>query len=455
MQPTGHLSAKIAGTGSFSMLWIQPNPLKPAVRNQRRRNNKMETYNSFKVAQQQILEAAKILNLDEATIQLLISPQFETNFTIPVKMDDGKTKIFHAYRIQYNIARGPAKGGIRFHPDETVDTIRALACWMTWKTAVVDLPLGGGKGGIICNPKSMSERELERMSREYVRAISPLLGVDKDVPATDVYTNPQTMAWMMDEYETITRRHSPGVFTDKPLQVGGTEGRRDATARGGIITVREACKMHGFDPNKEFAIQGFGDAGQRAALLHKEMLGGGKLVAVSDSQGAVFNKNGFDPEELVHHKLKTGTVLKFPGAKQIPHDELLELDVEILYPAALENAINIKNAKNIKARVICELANGPTTPDADMILYNKGVHVIPDILASAGGVIVSYFEMVQDKSLFFWEEEEVHKQLDKKLTLAYKRVQEAIKEKKVHPRLGAMLVGVARVAQACQLRGWV
>jgi glutamate dehydrogenase (NAD(P)+) len=301
----------------------------------------------------------------------------------------------------------------------------------------------------------MSEGELERMSREYVRAISPLLGVDKDVPATDVYTNPQTMAWMMDEYETITKIHSPGVFTDKPLQVGGTEGRRDATARGGIITVREACKMHGFDPNKEFAIQGFGDAGQRAALLHKEMLGGGKLVAASDSRGAIYNKNGFDPEELVHHKLKTGSVLKFPGAKQIPHEELLELDVEILYPAALENAINIKNAKNIKARVVCELANGPTTPDADMILYKKGIHVIPDILASAGGVIVSYFEMVQDKSLFFWEEEEVHKQLDKKLTLAYKRVQEAIKEKKVHPRLGAMLVGVARVAQACKLRGWV
>jgi glutamate dehydrogenase (NAD(P)+) len=282
-----------------------------------------------------------------------------------------------------------------------------------------------------------------------------MLGVDIDVPATDVYTNPQTMAWMMDEYETITKRHSPGVFTDKPLQVGGTEGRRDATARGGLITVREACKTYGFDPTKEFAVQGFGDAGQRAALLHKEMLGGGKLIAASDSRGAIYNKDGFDPEELVHHKLKTGTVLNFPGAKKIPHEELLELDVEILYPAALENAINMKNAKNIKARVVCELANGPTTPEADLVLFKNNVHVIPDILASAGGVTVSYFEMVQDKSLFFWEEVEVQKQLDKKLTLAYKRVQEAIKEKKVHPRLAAMLVGVARVAQACQLRGWV
>ena len=415
----------------------------------------MESYNSFKVARQQVLEAAKILNLDEATREFLSTPQLETIFTLPVKMDSGKTQIFQAFRIQYNHARGPAKGGIRFHPEETVDTIRALACWMTWKTAVVDLPLGGSKGGVRCNPKKLSETELERLSREYIRAISLMLGVDIDVPATDVYTNPQTMAWMMDEYETITKRHSPGVFTDKPLQVGGTEGRRDATARGGIIAVREACNTYGFDPTKEFAIQGFGDAGQRAALLHKEMLGGGKLVAASDSRGAIYNKGGLDPEELVHHKLQTGTVLKFPGAKSIPHEELLEIDVEILYPAALENAINIKNAKNIKARVVCELANGPTTPDADLILFKNNVHVIPDILASAGGVTVSYFEMVQDKSLFFWEEEEVHKQLDKKLTLAYKRVQEAIKEKKVHPRLAAMLVGVARVAQACQLRGWV
>ena len=415
----------------------------------------MDSYNSFKVAHQQVLEAAKLLNLDEATTEFLSTPQFETKFTIPVKMDSGITKIFHAYRIRYNYARGPAKGGIRFHPEETVDTIRALACWMTWKTAVVDLPLGGSKGGVRCNPKVLSETELERLSREYIRAISHMLGVDIDVPATDVYTNPQTMAWMMDEYETITKRHSPGVFTDKPIQVGGTEGRRDATARGGIITVREACKTYGFDPTKEFAIQGFGDAGQRAALLHKEMLGGGKLIAASDSRGAIFNKDGFEPEELVHHKLQTGTVMKFPGSKEISHEELLELDVEILYPAALENAINSKNAKNIKARVVCELANGPTTPEADLVLFKNNVHVIPDILASAGGVTVSYFEMVQDKSLFFWEEEEVHKQLDKKLTLAYKRVQEAIREKKVHPRLAAMLVGVARVAQACQLRGWV
>lgn len=415
----------------------------------------MESYNSFRVTQQQVLEAAKILKLDEETIELLIWPQREFKFTFPVKMDNGKTEIFHAWRIQHNYARGPAKGGIRFHPEETVDTIRALASWMTWKTAVVDLPLGGGKGGVRCNPKSMSERELENLSRSYIRAIAPMIGVDKDIPAPDVYTNPQTMAWMMDEYETIVSFHHPGVMTDKPQQIGGTEGRRDATARGGVITVSEACKLHGYDPTKSYAIQGFGNAGQRAALLHQEILGGGKLIAVSDSRGAIYNENGFDPKELVTYKLKTGSILNFPGAKSIPQDSLLELDVEVLYPAALENSITQHNANKIKAKVICELANGPTTPEADIILNKKGIHVIPDILASAGGVTVSYFEMVQDKYSFFWDEQTVHNRLDQKLRQAYHRVQEAVKEKKVHPRLAAMVVGVARVAEACKLRGWV
>lgn len=415
----------------------------------------MESYNSFKVAQQQVLESAKLLNLDQATIELLIYPQREYKYTFPVKMDDGKVKIFHAWRIQYNYARGPAKGGIRFHPDETVDTIRALACWMTWKTAVVDLPLGGGKGGVCCDPKTMSERELEAVSRGYIRAIAPIIGIERDIPAPDVYTNPQTMAWMMDEYETIVNKHQPGILTDKPQQVGGTEGRRDATARGGVINVREACKVYGYDPTKSYAIQGFGNAGQRAALLHQELLGGGKLVAVSDSRAAIFNADGFDPKELVMHKLKTGSVKNFPGSKQIQHEELLTLDVEILYPAALENAITSQNANDIKARVISELANGPTTPEADIILDKKGVHVIPDILASAGGVTVSYFEMVQDKYSYFWDEEQVRQRLDKKISKAYHTVQEALREKKVHPRLAAMVVGVARVAEACKLRGWV
>ena len=415
----------------------------------------MESYNSFSVAQKQVDEAAKILKLDEATLELLLWPQREIKFTFPVKMDNGKAKIFHAYRIQYNYGRGPAKGGIRFHPDETVDTIRALACWMTWKTAIVDLPLGGGKGGVVCDPKNLSDRELENLSRGYIRAVAQYIGIDKDIPAPDVYTNPQTMAWMMDEYETIMHNHQPGVLTDKPMQIGGTEGRRDATARGGVVTVREACNLLRIDPTGSFAIQGFGTVGQRAALLHQEILGGGKLIAVSDSKGAIYNPNGFNPKELVSHKLKTGSVLGFPDGGVIPHEKLLSLKVEVLYPAALENTITSENASSVNAKIICELANGPTTPDADTILNAKGIHIIPDILASAGGVTVSYFEMVQDKYSFFWDEETVNNRLDQKLTKAYHKVQEATKDKKVHPRLGAMVVGVAKVAEACKLRGWV
>lgn len=415
----------------------------------------MKSYNSFEVEQEQVREAAKILNLDRPTVELLLWPQREFKFTMPVRMDSGEVKIFHGYRILYNYARGPAKGGIRFHPDETVDTIRALAGWMTWKTAVVDLPLGGGKGGVVCDPHRMSERELENLSRAYIRAIAQHIGIDKDIPAPDVYTNPQTMAWMMDEYETIHDRHHPGVLTDKPRQIGGTEGRRDATARGGVTTVREACKVLGVDQKGRYAIQGFGNAGQRAALLHQEVLGGGTLIAVCDSKGGIFSANGLNPKELVTHKLKTGSVVGFPGSKEIPRDSVLELEVEVLYPAALENSINEHNASKIKSRVVCELANGPTTPEADLTLYENGIHVIPDILASAGGVTVSYFEMVQDSYSYFWEESVVHERLDKKITKAYHAVQEAIREKGVHPRLAAMVVGVARVAQACKLRGWV
>jgi len=415
----------------------------------------MESFNSFEVAQRQIKQAAEILDLNEATRDLLIWPQREFKFTIPVKMDNGTVRIFHGWRIQYNSARGPAKGGIRFYPDERVDTIRALACWMTCKTALLDLPLGGGKGGIACNPREMSERELETLSRAYIRATAPYLGVDKDIPAPDMYTNPQIMAWMMDEFEMISQKHHPGMITDKPLQIGGTEGRRDATARGGVIAVREACKALKLDPTGSYAIQGFGNAGQRAALLHQELLGGGKLVGVCDSRGGIVNPDGFNVKELVTYKLTKGTVNGFPGGNPVDRDAILELDVDILYPAAMENAITSKNAPRVKGKVICELANGPTTPEADQILNQKGIHVIPDILASAGGVTVSYFEMVQDKSSYFWEEKEVHQQLDKKITKAYQTVTEAIREKKVHPRMAATVVSVARVAEACELRGWV
>jgi glutamate dehydrogenase (NAD(P)+) len=301
----------------------------------------------------------------------------------------------------------------------------------------------------------MSERELENLSRAYIRAAAQYIGLDRDVPAPDVYTNPQIMAWMMDEYETILQRHQPGVITNKPIPLGGSQGRLVATARGGVIAVREACRLLGVNPKGSYAVQGFGSTGQRVTLFHQEVLGGGKLVSVCDSSGGIYCAAGMNPKELISYKLKTGSVMGFPGSEPIPHDQVLELDVEVLYPAALENAINHSNADNIRARIICELANGPTTPEADLTLYKKGIHVIPDILASAGGVTVSYFEMVQDSYGFFWDESQVFQRLDTKMAKAYHTVQKAVEEKKVHPRLAAMVVGVARVAEACKLRGWV
>ncbi len=415
----------------------------------------MQSYNSFKVAQSQVEAAGKLLNLDQATLDLLLWPQREFTFTLPVRMDSGEIKILHGYRIQHNFARGPAKGGIRFHPDETIDTVRALAGWMTWKTAVADLPLGGGKGGVICDPRKMSQREIELTSRAYVRALWQHIGVDRDVAATDVYTNPQTMAWMLDEYETITGQHQPGVVTNKPQSLGGSEGRRNATARGGVVVVREACKKYGVDPTGDYAIQGFGNAGQRAAMLHRDLLGGGNLVAVSDSRGAIYNKKGLNPMELVNHKLRTGSVMDFPESEPIDPDSLLELKVEILYPAALENVIHSKNANRIQARIICELANGPSSPQADAELFDKGIHVIPDILANAGGVTVSYLEMVQNRSSFYWNDLSINKRLDSTMISAYQAVHSSSYERKVSPRMGAMLVAVARVAESCKLRGWV
>ena len=415
----------------------------------------MEKHNPFKIAQRQLDECAEKLNLDKATHELLRWPRREFKFTLPVKMDDGTTNIFHGYRVQYNSALGPTKGGLRWHPEETIDTVRALAAWMTWKCALVGIPLGGAKGGVTCNPKELSEGEKERLARAYIRAIAPHLGVHKDVPAPDVYTTPQIMSWMMDEYEAIVGESHPGVITGKPLPLGGSEGRGDATARGGVFTIREACKTLGIDPKATFAIQGFGNAGQFAALLHPEILGGGKLVAVSDSKGGVYNKSGINPKDIVDHKLKTGSVDGFPGTNPISDEELLELDVDIFYPAALENVITERNASAIKAKIICELANGPTTPEADVILQEKGIHVIPDFLANAGGVTVSYFEQVQNTYNYYWTLNDIHKQLDDKMTTAYHSVYKMHKEKNVHMRLAAYMVAVSRVAEAVKLRGWV
>ena len=411
--------------------------------------------NLFKITQNQLDEAVEKLGLNKAAHELLRWPQREFKFTLPVKMDDGTTQIFHGYRIQYNSALGPTKGGVRWHPEENMDTVRALAAWMTWKCALVNIPLGGGKGGITCNPKKLSEREKEHMARAYIRAIASHIGVHKDVPAPDVYTTPQIMAWMMDEYEAIVGESHPGMITGKPLSLGGSEGRRDATAHGAVLTVREACKVLGANSKGTFAIQGFGNAGQFTATLHPEILGGGKLVAVSDSKGGIYKESGINPGDIVDHKLKTGSVADFPGTSPISNKEIIELDVDVFYPAALENVITEKNAQNIKARIICELANGPTTPEADAILYAKGVHIIPDFLANAGGVTVSYFEQVQNTYNYYWSLEDVHKQLDDKMTTAYHSVYKMHKEKNVHMRLAAYMIAVSRVAEAVKLRGWI
>jgi glutamate dehydrogenase (NAD(P)+) len=415
----------------------------------------MPELNPFTIAQQQLDMAAERLGLDPATHELLRWPQKELVVTIPVQMDDGRVKIYRGYRVQYNSARGPNKGGIRWHPDETIDTVRALAAWMTWKTAVVDIPLGGATGGVTCNPKELSEAEKQRLARAYIRAVADVLGVSKDVPAPDVYTTPQIMAWMMDEYETIAREHHPGVITGKPIPLGGSEGRGDAAARGGIYVTREAAKTLGIDlQRKAMAIQGFGNAGQHAALLGEEMLGL-KLVASSDSKGGIFNPKGLPARQVVDYKLKTGSLQGFPGAEPISNEALLELDVTVLFPAALENVITAANAARIKARISCELANGPTTPEADEILHGNGVFVVPDFLANAGGVTVSYFEQVQNTYNFYWPRAEVQQRLDEKMTRAFHGVYQMHQKEKVHMRLAAYLVSVARVAEACKLRGWV
>lgn len=415
----------------------------------------MATQNPFQIAQAQLDKAAKKLNLEPAVHAVLREPMRELHVSLPVKMDDGKVKVFKGFRVQYNDARGPNKGGIRFHPDETIDTVRALAAWMTWKCAVVDIPLGGGKGGVICNPKEMSQNELEKLSRTYIDAVGFMIGPEKDIPAPDVYTNPQTMAWMMDEFSKLRGYYCPGVITGKPIQLGGSQGRGDATARGGMYTLRDAAKHLKIDLSKaKVAVQGYGNAGYYAAQLVTQMFGS-KVIAVSDSRGGIINESGLDADAVLEHKNKTGSVVNFPGSKPISNEALLELNVEILFPSALENVITEKNAGNIRAKISVELANGPTTPEADEILYKKGVFVIPDFLANAGGVTVSYFEWVQNIYAHYWEESEVHEKLDKKMTKAFSDVLAMSLKHKVDMRTAAYMVSVQRVAEAMKLRGWV
>lgn len=420
----------------------------------------MKQLNPFKIAQAQLDEAAKYLKLDSATHAMLREPMRELHVLFPVRMDSGEVRVFKGFRVQYNDARGPTKGGLRFHPQETIDTVRALAAWMTWKTAMVDIPYGGSKGGVICNPKEMSLGEKERVSRGYIRALGEFIGPEKDIPAPDVYTDPQIMTWMMDEFSKLRGYNTPGVMTGKPIPVGGSLGRGDATARGGMYTLREAAKARGIDLSKAtVAVQGYGNAGQFAHQLVIELFGS-KVVAVSDTKGAVYSEGGIDFEGLLKHKQETKSVANYSNTQYIGKGEegnkaLLELDVDVLIPAAIENVITKENAPKIKAGIIVELANGPTTPEADEILHNANKFVIPDFLANAGGVTVSYFEWVQNIGGYYWPIEEVHERLDKKMTKAFNDVYALYKEKKVHPRLAAYLIAVQRVVEVMKLRSWV
>jgi glutamate dehydrogenase (NAD(P)+) len=410
--------------------------------------------NPLVIAQQQIDRATALLDLPAASRQLLRQPMREFHFQLSIKLDDGSIAVFPAYRIQWNDARGPGKGGIRFHPQETVDTVRALAAWMTLKTATLDLPLGGAKGGIICDPKRLSTPELERLSRAYIRAVAQNIGPEIDIPAPDVYTTPQVMAWMMDEYEVLFGKRQPGVITGKPLCVGGSIGRGDATARGGIYTVREAAKELGIDlRGKRAAIQGYGNAGSYAHQLAVDLLGM-EIVAVSDSKGGIYCAEGMDYEEVVQHKKRTGSVLGYPGTETITNAELLELDVCVLFPSALENIITERNAERVKAQIVAELANGPTTPEADEILFQRDIYVLPDILCNAGGVTVSYFEQVQNATNFFWDEVTVHERLDQRMTRAFGAMHFEATRRNVDNRLAAHLLAVQRIHEAMQARGW-
>jgi glutamate dehydrogenase/leucine dehydrogenase len=386
--------------------------------------------------------------------EVLRTPKRVLTVSIPVRMDDGRVKVFIGHRVQHNDARGPYKGGIRYHPQVTLDEVKALAMWMTWKCAIVDVPFGGGKGGIACDPKSMSEHELERLSRRYAYMISDIIGPYVDIPAPDVYTGPREMAWIMDTYSALKGSISPGVITGKPLNIGGSKGRTEATGLGVAFCVREGAKKLNVDlKSARVVIQGFGNAGTYAAKFLKQM--GASIIAVSDSKGGIFydGKDGLDVEALIEHKTRTGMVRGFRNAREITNKELLELECDILVPAAYENQITKDNAENIKAKMVAEAANGPTTPEADEILFKKGKLVVPDILANAGGVTVSYFEWVQNLTRDYWSYEKVHDMLEGKMVTAFNDVYRTAEEYKVDMRKGSMVLAVNRVVDAIKARG--
>ncbi len=415
---------------------------------------KVETgsINPYENAMKQLEIAARIIKLDPSIQEILSEPKRILTVSLPIKMDDGKVRNFQGYRVQFNDARGPFKGGIRYHPNVTLDEVKALAAWMTWKCAVVDIPYGGAKGGIVCDPKNMSMGEKERLTRRYTAMIGDFIGPYRDVPAPDVYTDPQTMSWILDTYSQMKGYQVPECVTGKPIALGGSEGRNNSTSRGCIITAREAAKVLKFPlKGATGAVQGYGNAGYWSAVFLSEL--GVKVVGVSDSKGGIYSKSGINPAKVQIHKDKTGSVVGFEGTEEISNEELLELDVDVLVPAALENAITKRNAPNIKAKIIAEAANGPTTPEADKILQNNKVFLVPDILANSGGVTVSYLEWVQNLNREHWTEEAVNAKLEEKMVSAFKSTFEMAGRYNVSMRDGAMALAVGKVAEAIQKLG--
>jgi glutamate dehydrogenase (NAD(P)+) len=406
----------------------------------------------FNAMLQEFDGAARLIGLDPGLWKMLTHPKRQIIVSCPVVMDDGRVEVFTGFRVQYNIALGPAKGGIRYHPDVSLDEVKALSAWMTWKCALAGVPFGGGKGGVICDPTKMSQRELESLTRRYIAEIADAIGPDKDVPAPDVNTNEQTMAWVMDTYSMKMGVSSTAVVTGKPIAMGGSLGRREATGRGVMITVREACKHLGIDISKAtVAVQGFGNVGSVSADLINKL--GAKVVAVTDWKGGVYNAKGLDVPALIEWTAQHKTVAGFPGAEPLAADKIFGLDVDIFVPAALENQITDVTAPQIKAKIVAEGANGPTTPDAHQSLYKRGVFVIPDILANSGGVTTSYFEWVQDRHGYFWEEEEVNLRLEKKMVEAFNNTLQTALKHKTDMRTAAYVVAINRVATVTKLRG--
>ncbi len=414
----------------------------------------MVNSNPFKNAIRQLDKSAKIINLNPDVHNILKTPIRTLQISIPVVMDDGKVKVFNGYRVQHNESRGPTKGGIRYHPKADINEVKALAMLMSWKCALMNIPYGGAKGGIVVDPRKLSHGELERLTRGYVRGLNGFIGPNRDIPAPDVYTNPQIMAWIMDEASRMSGYNVPGIVTGKPIEIGGSQGRQYATAQGGIFVLEEVCDLEGVkcDRNSRVIVQGFGNAGSYVAkMLHQINF---KIVGLSDSQGGIYNQKGLDPHQVEAYKSDNQTVVGFPGAKKLSNKQLLEQACDILVPAALDNQITSLNANRIKAKIILELANGAVTPEADEKLDRKKVLVIPDILSNAGGVTVSYFEWVQNLQQFYWDESEVLKRLQKIMREAFKQTQATAKIHKVNLRMGSYILAVSRVAEAIKLRGY-